>query len=106
MATCMSIKYHIECYNKYYNDFEMMLTIGMKTHVKIQQEVDRLHEESWKPMKTCVLTDLLNRAKMSPVELREFIKDLFKLELSESLLDEELVSVYLSCKDKQLIVWY
>jgi hypothetical protein len=41
---------------------------------------------------------------MSPVELREFIEDLFKLELSELSLDEELVSVYLSCKDKRLIV--
>jgi hypothetical protein len=41
---------------------------------------------------------------MSPIELREFIKDLFQLELSELLLDEELVSVYLSCKDKRLII--
>jgi hypothetical protein len=78
----------------------MMLANRMKPHVKIQQEVDRLHKESWKLMKMCVLTDLLNGARMSPVELREFIKDLFKLELSELLLDEELVSVYLSCKDK------
>jgi hypothetical protein len=41
---------------------------------------------------------------MSPVELREFIKDLFQLELSELSLDEELVSVYSSCKDKRLII--
>jgi uncharacterized HAD superfamily protein len=106
MATHMSIKYHIERYNEYYDNFEMMLTIRTKTRAKIQQEVDRLREESRKLMKMRALTDLLNRAKMSPVELREFIKDLFKLESSESSSDEELVSVYSSHKDKRLIVWY
>jgi hypothetical protein len=106
MATQMSIEYHIERYDEYYDDFETMLTIGTKTRAKIQREVDRLREESRKPMKTRALTDLLNGAKTSPVELREFIKDLFKLESSESSSDEELVSVYSSRKDKRLIVWY
>jgi sulfatase maturation enzyme AslB (radical SAM superfamily) len=106
MATHMSIEYHIERYNEYYDDFETMLTIRTKTRAKIQREVDRLREESRKLMKMRTLTDMLNRAKTSPIELREFIKDLFKLESSESLSDEELVSVYSSRKDKRLIVWY